>query len=232
MKDKPLMIPAEQLTAYERWELPALEERAAAGRRPPRAAAREQRMQLPTAQELEALRKSAWDEGFQQGRQEGKTEGDARGYEEGWQRAREEITAQATRLANVINAFTQPLQQQESVLEQDLLLMVRAMAEAVIAHHVQIDVEPLRQQIVALIGQMAQRAEQLTVQMNPDDVALLRSQLQAHELWQSHWRIQENPLISQGGCIVESPQQYVDARLEVRQEMIAALLEAKPDEPA
>ncbi len=227
MKDKPLTIPAGQLTAFERWELPALEERTAPGRRPPRpASTREQRMELPTAQELETLRKSAYDEGFQLGRQEGKVEGEARGYEEGWQKAREEITAQATRLGNVINAFTQPMQQQEEILEQDVLQMVQALAQAVIGYQVQVNVEPLRQRIVELIAQMAQRAEQLTVQMNPEDVALLRSQLQAHELWQSHWRIQENPVISQGGCIVESPQQYVDARIEVRRDMVVALLEA------
>ncbi len=219
MTDKEV-IPTEQLTAYERWELPSLGE-GNSSRRP----RNEPRLRLPTAQELEAVRKAAFDEGFASGREEGRQ----RGHDEGWQQAREEVTAQATRLGNIIQAYTQPLQDQTELLEQDMLDLTRQLVEAVLEQELRTQIEPLRALIHRALESVGQRCEQLSLQLNPEDAALLREHLQAHEAWQPGWRIVENAVITQGGCVIESPQQYIDARLEARRDAVLACLRVDHD---
>ncbi len=236
MKKNSPVIPAGQLTAYERWELPTLGEPTVAA--PPASAVQKKQvieeespLNLPTAQELEAIRKSAYEEGRAQGHQEGLRAGQERGYQEGLQNAREEVTAQATRLASMFNALTQPLHNQEEVLEQDLLELVRQLASAVLDHQLQQPLQALAPYVRKLLEAITQRAAALNIQLNPADAALLRAHLQQSDVWQSHWNITENPVISQGGCIVESPQQYIDARREIRQNAVWALLDT-PHDPA
>ncbi|NNM50811.1 MAG: hypothetical protein HKM02_01110 [Pseudomonadales bacterium] len=220
MTDKRDLTPTEQLTAYERWELPSLGEGASTRR-----ARNEPRLRLPTAQELEAVRKAAFDEGFASGREEGRQ----RGYTEGWQQAREEVTAQATRLGNIIQAYTQPLKDQADLLEQDMLDLTHQLVEAVLEQELRSHIEPLRALVHRALEAVGQRCELLSLQLNPEDAALLREHLLASEAWQPGWRIVENAVLTQGGCVIESPQQYIDARLEARRDAVLASLRVDHD---
>jgi flagellar assembly protein FliH len=76
------VIPKEQLTAYQRWELAAFEDsglgqRAAATPSPPTPTLRTKRSKvvLPTAEEVEELHQEAWREGYNLGQEEGRKAG-------------------------------------------------------------------------------------------------------------------------------------------------------------
>src|SRR5690554_3021090 len=94
-------IPAEELTAYERWELPVMDEADDEAELPPQAPANEVEeveVQPLTAQDLEEIRQAAWseghEEGFQAGQQEGREQGLQTGHEEGYQQGLEQGLAQ------------------------------------------------------------------------------------------------------------------------------------------
>ena len=69
-------IPKEQMTAWERWELPLLDERG-------NQVVEEEEVKPLTAADLEEIRQAAREDGFQEGRQAGYAEGFEQGRADG-----------------------------------------------------------------------------------------------------------------------------------------------------
>lgn len=201
------IIPAEKLTAYERWELPVLGGKPKA---PP--VAEEVPNRPPTAEELDQIRHLAHEEGFASGREEGLQ----RGLQEGLAAGQEEITATLGRLGAVMRAYAQPLATQQTQVERALLALVQQIAGAVVRRELRADEE----QILALVREamqgVARQSERLTVQLNPSDCQLIRERLETSGDWDPAWRVTENPGLTPGGCIVETVVNYVDASVEQR----------------
>jgi len=74
-------IPSGDLTAYERWELPLLDEE---GRRGASVESEERNVKPMTAEELEAIHNEAVEEGRREGYEAGKQEGMDQGAREGY----------------------------------------------------------------------------------------------------------------------------------------------------
>ena len=203
-----------QLTAYERWEVPSLDGAA-------RSAAEKTRVRLPTAEELEQLRRQVHEEAYASGHAQGLQQG----LNEGRQQGQAEVTAQAARLAAIIQAYTHPLEQQQQAIASEVLDLTRQLAQAVIEQELRSSTTGLEALIARALQQIAGQAQSLSLQLNPEDAALLRDQLQATQGWQETWRIIDNPLLSPGGCIIETPLHYIDARLDLRREQVFAVLD-------
>lgn len=201
-------VPAEQLTAFERWELPSLEH----GDRRRSVTSERHAMRPPTAQELESIRSTAHEEGFKQGKEEGLRQG----LEQGLRDGQTEIVAQLARLGSVMRAYTQPLQQQQEVLERNILDLAFQIARAVIRHEVTADTSPLLSVIREALTQVGRQGERLTVQLNPGDLQMIRDGLKQTGDWDDAWRFVENPTLTPGGCIVETALNYIDATVEAR----------------
>ena len=204
-----------RLTAYERWEVPSLDAAV-------RAAAEKARPRLPTAEELEQLRRQVHDEAYASGHAQGLQQG----LNEGRQQGQAEVTAQAARLAAIIQAYTHPVEQQQQAIASELLTLTRQLAQVVIEQELQSSTAGLEAIIARTLQQIADQALSLSLQLNPEDAQLLRAQLLATQGWQATWRIIENPLLSPGGCIIETPMHYVDARLDLRREQVFAVLDS------
>lgn len=111
------VVPRERLTAYERWELPLLEERIQQAAE--QLAGHElapHTEPLPTAGELQALHDQAWKEGWQAGLEEG----------------RGALNARLTTLNRAIEQASGLLASAEEALAPRLLDLVVAMAREVI----------------------------------------------------------------------------------------------------
>lgn len=66
--------------------------------------------------------------------------------------------------------------------------------------------------------------KKITLNLHPDDAELVRSVLKLDEN-PPPWRLQDNPLVTRGGCLVETESSTVDATLEKRlSEVIAVML--------
>jgi flagellar assembly protein FliH len=106
-------IPKEQLTAYERWELPnfgssGMHDSASIGCQD------NPDISLPTAAELEAIQRQAHEEGYQAGYAEGYQTGNAEGTQAG-------NTETSRRCTELMDSMAQALQQADQDIAQDLL---------------------------------------------------------------------------------------------------------------
>ena len=123
------VIPKEQLTAYQRWELAAFEDAGMGlppGTRPPHAGeprlgepdpAGEEalRLTLPTAEDLERIHQEAWQEGYTLGLEEGRKAGFETGRQEG-----EKYVRQLRALAEALES--ERVRQDEAVAQEVLAL--------------------------------------------------------------------------------------------------------------
>ncbi len=233
-------IPAEELTAYERWELPVMDGAGAEAQSPSEAAIEELEgveVQPLTAQDLEEIRQAAWseghEEGFQLGQQEGHEQGLKSGHEEGYQQGleqglaqgleegrrqgeeakRAEIDASLQRLEQVTLELMEPIRQQRDDAEQALLNLALAVARTVIRREVSLDTSHIAQVVTEAIDSLPRGSDRIKLIVSPQDAPLVRQMV---ERQQENWTVTESADLLPGGCKVETSVSLVDYTVEKR----------------
>lgn len=207
--DRPAGDP-EQLSAYERWELPNIEAGPADGEGAT--------LQPVTAEALEDIQQQARKEGFEQGHQEG--------FEKGFLDGRSEVEQRLQELDSILRDLTEPLAElDEAVIEQTAEL-----AMAVAGHLVRRELRTAPEEVVAVVREALSAlpvgSRQVKVFLHPADAELVRSAFSVHDDEEAlNWKIVEEPLLSRGGCKVSASNSSIDASVEQRlNRIIAAVL--------
>lgn len=160
---------------------------------------------------------SGYDKGFQQGYQEGKEKGQADGRAE----ADRALAAEVGHLAQLMAALTEPLDQVDAQVEEELV----ALAMTVARHLVRRELKTDPGQIVAVVREamallpVAKRS--ITLILHPRDAELVRSALNLDQT-KAPWQIVEDPTLSRGGCRVETEVSRIDATVESRLSAVIA----------
>lgn len=160
----------------------------------------------------QSLRQAAKDEGFRAGRELGFAAGHAEGQAQYEDRNR--------RLAALIASLADPLQQIDETIIQTLGELVILVARQLVRREIKTApgevVAVVRQALAALpVG-----GKQPRIRLHPDDLELVRHALGIEDDNRT-WRLQPDPLLSRGGCTVETDNSFVDATVETRVSAIA-----------
>lgn len=187
------VIPKEQLTAYQRWELPAMMEEG--GRRregsPPRP---------PTAQEIEQFFQQAHAEGLDIGRQAGHAEGFTAGYQQGLSQGLREAAERVRLVESLLGMLAEPMARLDARVEQELLALALEIARVVIRREIEARPERLLPVIREAMACLPVNACNPTLGLHPQDAALLRELMP--ELEQQGVRIIEEAHQQRGGVRV------------------------------
>lgn len=219
------VISRDQLTAYERWELPNVE-----AREPPPAAVRNIRREppaekpdppeeptpapaLPTLEEIEAIQREAQEEGYSAGYQAGYRTG----HQEGLAASAAQIAAEAAKVRQILDFLARPLNELDAQVEEELARLAVDIAR----HLVRRELKTAPGEIVAVVreavGLLPSAHRRLRVQLHPDDARLVRDALAPRDGdGEAPWRIEEDPALSRGGCVVVSQNSRIDASVEKR----------------
>jgi flagellar assembly protein FliH len=229
-------IPKEQLTAWERWELPLLDERG-------NQVVQEQEVKPLTAADLEEIRQAAREDGFQEGRETGYQEGfekgraeghqqglqagEAEGREQGQQQAeeatRKEVESRVDRLEHLLGELVLPIQRHEEELESVLVNLTTVLARAVVYRELSLDSSQIRQVVRKALAALPSTADNLRIHIHPDDLEPVREVAERLEVSPS---IIEDDTLMPGGCKVESRHSLVDYTVEKRfQRAVQGMLE-------
>ncbi len=189
----------EQLTAWQRWELPAF-------------TTSRERVNLPTAHELEQIQKQIRDEGYQAGYKEGQQ----RGYTEGMQ--------QAAKTVKHLEALSLLLQNQvDELVVQELTGLALDVARQVIQQSLKVQPELLLGMVREAVGSLPVFNQAAHVILNPQDAALVREQM-GEQLAHSGWKILEDARMGRGNARVETANSEVDASLNARWQRVTAAM--------
>jgi flagellar assembly protein FliH len=191
------VVPRDQLTAYDRWELPVLEERLQraaeqlAGSKP--AADSEP---LPTAGDLHALQERAWGEGWQAGLEEG----------------RAAVNARLALLSRAIEQASGLLAEAETTLAPRLLNLVVAMTREVIRAELRLQPEALLVVLREALAVMPRGKQSPNVHLHPEDVAWLRE----HPGVDRAWQLIADEGLGRNACRIEMGDSVVESALADR----------------
>ncbi|MDY6841575.1 MAG: flagellar assembly protein FliH [Pseudomonadota bacterium] len=221
-------IPKEQLTAYERWELPLLDARG-------NEVAREEEREVKplTAADMDEIRRAAREDGYKEGRDQGYQDGLGAGKEEGhregletglaegreqgktqgYDDTRKEIDTKLDRLEHLLGELLLPIRHHEDEIETSLVNLTTVLARAVVYRELTIDSSQIRQVVRRAMEALPSTAENIRIHIHPEDCEMVREVAARLEATAS---VIKDTDILPGGCKVETRHSLVDFTVEKR----------------
>lgn len=185
-----------------------------------------------TAEELEAIRQAAWDEGiaegqatgFAKGLEEGKLEGLQQGHqagleqgkEEGLALAREQVDQQMAHWQSLIDRLANPLHELDQAVEQQLISLVMQLARTLMRHEAETSPRILLEALKQGLALLPAAEQGVTLMLHPDDIARVEQAFGVEECAKRHWRLQSDPTLSPGDLQLATELSSVDLTLQGR----------------
>ncbi len=235
-------IPKENLTAYERWELPLLD---AGGNEVAREEDRE--VKPLTAADIDEIRQAAHEDGLLEGREagyqagfnEGREKGHQEGYEAGLAEGREqgteqglaetrkEVEAKLDRLEHLLGELLVPIRRHEDEVETALVNLTTVLARAVVFRELSLDSSHIAEVVRRAMASLPSTTENVRIHINPDDYQWV-SEIAAK--FEAATSIVEDASVLRGGCKLETRHSLVDFTVEKRfQKAVQGMLDKQLD---
>ncbi|MFQ2731277.1 flagellar assembly protein FliH [Aeromonas caviae] len=182
-----------------------------------------------TAEEVEAIRQAAWEEGMRDGREagfakgleEGKLEGLQQGHqagleqgrEEGLAMGREQVELEIARWQALVSRLATPLGEMDEAVEQQLIALVQQLARALIRHEAQTSPTLLLEALKQGLSLLPAAEQGVTLMLHPEDVTRVEAAFGAEECARRHWRLQSEPTFSPGDLQLATELSSIDLTL-------------------
>ncbi|ORE88636.1 flagellar assembly protein FliH [Oceanococcus atlanticus] len=165
----------------------------------------------PTAAELDALQKRAYDEAW--------AEGQAKGYAEGLAAGEQAIAEGVERLHVIAAALAAPLDELDRDLEYSLTNLALILARRIVGKSVFDDPQAMQSLVRETVAALGHEVESpVDVWVNPRDLNFLRE----HGLAEAHWTLHHDDALQSGDVRVKRGLAEVDGRLQQRLDRLAA----------
>lgn len=201
------VIPKEQLTAYQRWELMGFDDAAKPGAGAARSQDQQQAVTLPTAEQLERIHHQAAQEGFKIGQEEG--------YKAGYEAGRRAAAATARQLEALAEALDQERLRQDDEIARELLGLALAVAKQMLHTALRVKDGLILEVVREAMNALPSLSGHLRILVHPDDVAPLQEFMESEHAHFS-FKVAPDSRIERGGFRIESSYSEVDGQLPVR----------------
>jgi len=216
------VIPKEQQSAYQRWEMESFGEE----RRPVQesaAAVANKASQAAMQKQIEQARAQAHAEGLAAGLQEGRQKGFEEGRMAGMAEGRAAADAERQHLLQIAEAFGTEVAQANELIAADMLSLSLDIAKAMLKTALPAKPElivPIVREAIQYLPTLQQPA---LLHLHPEDALVLNTQM-GDELTAAGWRVVDDVHQERGGCRIETATNQVDATVETRWRRVAASL--------
>ncbi len=202
-----------------------------------------------TVEDIEAMQKLAYDEAFalgkeegvqqgipqgiQQGLEEGYAEGFAKGTQQGYDEKIHVLQTQAQAFSELLDALSEPFKKLDEEVEQELVKLAIGIATQIIRREIKMNPGQVVAAAREAISVLPLASQKITIHLHPEDADLVRSVLSLEDVSPS-WSVFEDPLITRGGCKIDTEVSHVDATIEHRLAAVIANVlgsEREPDKP-
>ncbi|MCC7410876.1 MAG: flagellar assembly protein FliH [Gammaproteobacteria bacterium] len=172
---------------------------------------------LATTRGKEHPHNQAYQEAFELGRRDGRE----RGYAEGQAAAREDVGQRLRRLKALFDALVHPFAVLDAEVERSVVELAMLVARHLVRRELRADPGEVIGVVREAIAHLPVAARNPRIRLNPDDLELVRDVLALADGEQG-WRLEPDPLIARGGCLVETSTSFIDATVEARLAAIVA----------
>jgi len=192
---------SDDLTAYERWELPLVSDPFSSS--------------PATAEKLESIQKQAYNEGF------------ALGQKEGYEQKKHELEESAASLRSIIELLTDPLKNIDNEVVEQLSQLSMSVAKQIIRRELHTEQGEIVGIVREAMNALPASTRKITLNIHPDDAELIRNAFslgQEDESDELRWKVVEDPMITRGGCKISSENSRIDATVEARLNRVISTL--------
>jgi flagellar assembly protein FliH len=185
-----------------------------------------------TAEEVEAIRQQAYDEGFTEGKEagfevgkiegleagkiEGLELGQKEGFDAGIEEGRETGELQIKRWQELADKLYQPNERLDATIEQQLLNLAVMLAESVIRVEVKSNKESLLKILQESVSALPFNTEFCELHLHPDDIELLQESISEEEMIENKWIFKPETHFQHGDVIVATPNSLIDRSVKQR----------------
>jgi flagellar assembly protein FliH len=172
-----------------------------------------------TVNEIESMQKQAYEEafalgkndGFQQGFEQGLIEGGKKGYEDNVVL----LNNKAAEFDALMESLAEPFKTLDEEVEKELVKLAIGIANQIIRREIKLDPGQVIAAVREAINVLPLSSQKIMLYLHPEDAGLVRSVLSLDEM-STPWGITEDPLITRGGCKVDTDVSHVNATVENR----------------
>jgi len=180
-------------------------------------------MSVLTVDEIEAMQKQAYDEAFAQGKKDGYSQGFNEGSSQGYEENVQILQTKATEFERLLESLSQPFKVLDAEVEKELVKLAMGIATQIIRREIKLDPGQVIASVREAIKVLPLSSQKISLHLHPEDAELVRSALSLDEMSPT-WRIAEDPLITRGGCKVNTEVSHVDATVENRLAAVIATI--------
>lgn len=216
-----IVIPKEQLSAYQRWEMASFEDKRTiptvvveAPPPPPLLPP------LPTAEEIASILENARREGYAIGLEEGRKTGLAE--------TENTLKEALLPLQKIAENFNEALITADEAIAQDVLNLALDVAKAMLKNALLVQPELILPIVKEAIHYLPSLKQPAILTVHPADASIVNEQI-GEDLAKSGWRIVGDAQIERGGCRVETASNQIDATTTTRWLRIAESLGKKSE---
>lgn len=186
----------------------------------------------PTAEEIEAIRAAAYQDGFAQGKKDGHDEGHKEGYDQGLQdghqeglekghaeglgKGEEEIQQQIVTFSSLLEQLNAPVAQVQEELQKELIQLSVSLARAVTKTEIVTNPDIIFQALSEGLKVLPIQENTYQIHLHPEDIVLIKQHFSEEEITKHNWLFVESPQMTRGGCDISTNSNAVDVSVERR----------------
>lgn len=185
-----------------------------------------------TAEDIEEIRKAAYEEGFNQGKEEGFSkgyeEGRNSGHEEGLKSGHEEgvetglcegketIDNLAQEWQTLVQQLHTPLADVEKNIEEQLLHLVVQLTQAITLQEAKTNPDIITSAIGEGIKILPSQEAQTQILIHPEDMKVVEEQFGSDYIIEQGWKLLAAPQLERGSCQIENSTSNIDLSIKSR----------------
>ncbi len=205
------ILDEKELQSCERWQMPVVQG-PLDGRVPDPGG-----LKPMTAGGLQQLQQQAYDESYARGHKEGLE----RGLAEGRSKAQDEVKDKVALLNGLLALLAEPLQQLDEDMERSLVDLATLIARHLVRRELKLDPGEVIAVVREAVANLPIASRNPTLHINPEDEPLIREALGLGDEERT-WKLHADPLVTRGGCLIETDTSFIDATVEARLSAIIA----------
>lgn len=200
-------IPGEEIGAISRWKFSDVEAAAML--------LEEQERERELREHVDQARQQAHTAGYSDGYQQGRAQTLLEAQKQIAEFIENQGRQSGEQFAALLSSAGAQLEQAEQLAAQGVLELACELARQVLRHEISTNPNVLLPVIREALGQLFSDARAVQVKLNPVDLDVLQGVLR-EEHPNLPLKLQPDPAITRGGCVVESAGTVVDGRIETR----------------
>jgi len=185
-----------------------------------------------TLEDIEAIRVSAYEDGFNEGKEagfikgleEGKLQGLSEGHQQGLEQGLEQglkegqvkIDAQTLHWEQLVSRLHRPLERLDESVEFQLIKLSTRLAEQMVRCEVTVNPKVVLQALKQAVEALPANKQRIILSFHPDDLLFVQHAFSESECEKRGWDLRAEPTLSRGDCHVQTETSSIDYTFATR----------------